>query len=312
MLSKHSEGVTEEMIDGAQMYVDAIMDKCFQSKNIRYGIEQKVNISTIHPDCWGTPDFWHYDAETHTLHIFDYKFGHGYVDVFENWQLLEYAAGIVTLLGVDTQYILISYTIVQPRNYHKDGPVREWVVLGEKNWAYWDKLRDAETDAMAPDAPCIPTDECTYCSARHVCSALQAATSEIVTAQCAPPNIVTLSPELLGQELRTLRKAATLLEARISGLEAEAISHLNSGKRVPYFTLEPARGREGWNTSAESISTLGKMYGVELLKPATPITPNQAIKAGIPESIVKRYVKPGATSFKLVMDDGKKSRRVFA
>ena len=68
--------VTDEMIDGANLYADVIgtLDKNCHT-------ESRVTMAqTIHPENWGTPDFWRF--RDGVLSVVDYKFGFGYVDAF--------------------------------------------------------------------------------------------------------------------------------------------------------------------------------------------------------------------------------------
>ena len=111
---------TEEMLEGAEMWCETLGART----DVYY--EQVVDCSQIHPDNWGTPDAWAYDEMTATLHVWDYKFGHRHVKAFENWQLINYAAGIWTSGGYNVSNF--ELTIVQPRSYHADGPVRSWSV----------------------------------------------------------------------------------------------------------------------------------------------------------------------------------------
>ena len=115
--------ITDEMIEGAQLYAGFVG----YYSDIR--IEQPISISIIHPDCWGTPDAWRFSDGV--LNIYDYKFGHGFVEVYENWQMIEYAAGILHELGIDglqDQHVTVAMHIIQPRSFHPDGQIRSWTV----------------------------------------------------------------------------------------------------------------------------------------------------------------------------------------
>ena len=120
--------INEEMWDGARIYVDHILG-VYEFTDV-YAIEERIDISTIHTDCWGTPDFWLAKGRTE-LHLWDYKYGHKYVEVFENWQLIEYAAGILDYLGItglEDQHLKIHFHVVQPRSYHRLGHIRSWEI----------------------------------------------------------------------------------------------------------------------------------------------------------------------------------------
>src|SRR5271168_2300972 len=109
----NGEPITKEMFEGADLYEHEVK---WVAGEHELHIEEKIDISNIHSECWGTPDCW--TIINDHLHIFDYKFGHGYVDVFENWQLLEYAAGIALQVSISK----VTMTIIQPRCYTKESP----------------------------------------------------------------------------------------------------------------------------------------------------------------------------------------------
>ena len=312
--------VTDEMIEGAEMYTDyirKIIKDMSKEKDIRFVhddlyIERRIDIKRIHPDCWGTPDAWFCLSDE--LHIFDYKYGHGYIEVFENWQLIEYAAGILDLLnvnGIDDRRLNVTLHIVQPRNFHRLGPIRSWRMKASDLRPYFNILETAEAEAMQDTAVCRPNPECNYCLGRHACEALQRSTLSVIdVAELNTP--FDLSPASLGNELRYLRRAAELLDARITGLEEQATSTIKRGQRVPFFKLESNPGSKRWKVPNEEIKALGELLGHDLTKPVQVITPTQAIKAGVPEELVKQYVEVKSGALKLELDNGDNARKIFS
>lgn len=307
--------ITTEMLEGADIYHDSIVSVCnklfgeYDHKKLH--IEERVSIARIHPECWGTPDCWlHYGNQ---LHIWDYKFGHGYVDVFENWQLIEYAAGILDAIGVDgiaDQMLDVYFYIIQPRCYARDGAVRTWKVKASGLRPLFNILQHAESQAIQEHAICKPSPECRYCTARHACEALQqSALSATDIAKINTP--LPLKPSQLGNELRMLKHAAEILESRITGLEEEAIGQIKRGNLIPGYTLEQSQGREVWRSEAQEVITLGELMGIDLKKTDAVITPLQAIKAGVPEAVVKRYTKRQQGALKLVTCNSLNARKIF-
>lgn len=335
-LAPNGEIITQEMIDGAKIYRSHIcsmflpyydlqsLDKMF-NELIAFGflaIEKTIPIRFIHHKCFGTPDAYFYDQHSHTLHVWDYKFGYSYVEVFENWQLIEYAAGLFDSLTnhihtldslniVDTTLdIPIQLHIVQPRNYHSDGPLRTWKTNVSELKRYWITLRAAEQAAMQPEAECKPSSECNNCNARHVCPALQLTTSTIMdlTAKNVP---MELPPEQLGFQLKYLIQASNRLDAIITGLKEQAIASINLGNRIPNFVIEETPGRQKWKVPDKEIINLGNLLGVNIAKPVEALTPKQAIKAGIPEDIVNSNSEVTRGSTKLVLENPNKIKKLF-
>ena len=57
----------------------------------QWGCEDKVHADDIHPELWGTTDFWAYKKKNGTLYVMDYKNGSTPVDPKNNIQLQAYA-----------------------------------------------------------------------------------------------------------------------------------------------------------------------------------------------------------------------------
>lgn len=302
--------LTDEMIEAAEMYVTDIETTLHDFTGFKPHIEERVDISIIHDQCWGTPDAWVF--KPYHLIVWDFKFGHRYVDVFENWQLIEYSAGIlekVGITGLSDQKTTVEFRIVQPRCYVGGSPIRTWKVLASDLRGHYNTLRLAEERALQPDAPTTVGDHCRDCRARHVCQSAQRAAFNAM--DMAGSNVpFNLAPEALGAELRYIDRAAKALEFRRTGLAEQALSLIKSGKPVSFYKAEQSLGRETWSVPDNEIITMGELMGIELSKPKL-VTPKQAIKAGLDESMVKAYSIVPRGEVKLVPDDGTQARKVF-
>lgn len=293
------EPITKEMIEHGQLYWNSVMEVCPNRELLN--IERTIDISNIIEGYTGVPDCYALRG-TH-LYIWDYKYGHSFVEVFENWQLLEYAAGILQTATITK----ITMTIVQPRCYNSEGQVRSWTIDAAKMYEYIGILQRAEREALNPAAAQRPSRHCNYCPARHACQALQqSALSAVDVAMDNTP--WDLSPAQTGNELRYLMRAAALLDARITGLSEQARSMITRGELVPGFKLESGRSTERWN-NPEEVLTLAELLGMELAKPREPITPNQARKLGVDESLLSAYAQRIPGSLKLV--EAKDARKIF-
>ena len=306
--------ITEDMYEGAELYCGFIRDNEFADQ---IHIEERMHIATIHPDCWGTPDCWTVQMNTKSVHLFeihiyDYKFGRGFVEVYENWQLIEYAAGIISKLGIDgltDQRTIVHMHIIQPRSFHPEGQIRTWSATASDLRPYFNQLRSAEDAAMGESPATVVSPECNHCAARHACPALQIAAMKAVdiAASAVPHN---LKPVELATELRFLEHAQELLEARISGLSAEALALIKRGERLPHYHAEQSKGRERWNRSADEIIALGELSGINLVKPAV-ITPKQALSKGMDDKLVRTFSETPYGELKLVALDTRKTDKIF-
>lgn len=298
-LTSNGVAVTEEMVEGAQLYAEAVA---------RYpggDVERSIECLYVHRDCWGTPDYA-YGPLDGTLYVADYKFGHRYVDAFENWQLIAYAIGRMPKYLPSVRVVL---QIIQPRSYHRDGPVREWIINGHELRDYAQVLHAACTKAEQPDAQCNAGPQCYECPARHVCeAALHMEQSALYLSGSTIP--LDASVEAKAVRLHQIRRALDHLAQMESGITEDLVAAVQRGINVPGFTLKAGLGREKWTRDVWEVVALGAAMGVDLSKPGC-ITPNQARKAGLSPDIVAAYSERSAGEVKLVEDDGRMLRRIF-
>lgn len=303
-LTSNGVAVTEEMVEGAELWADTVAPYLHLDTPPR--IEHPIECMVIHRDCYGTPDFVH-GPDHGTLYVADYKFGHRHVDAFENWQLIAYAIGSMPSYLPTVKVIL---QIVQPRSYHRDGPVREWVITGHELRDYATRLSQACFAALEPDARCTTGPHCYECPARHVCeSALHAEQAALYLSGSTVPLDATTQAKAV--RLRQVRRALDHLKQMESGLSEDLSAAARRGETVPGFTLKAGSGRERWTAEVEAVVALGTALGIDLSKPGC-ITPNQARKVGLSPDIVAAYSERSSGEVKLVEDDGKAVRRIFA
>jgi hypothetical protein len=301
-LTSNGVAVTEEMIEGAELWADTLAPYLPGSIG---DFEKQIECMYVHRDCYGTPDYA-YGPLDGILYVSDYKFGHRYVSPFENWQLIAYAIGRMQSYLPTVRVVL---QIVQPRSYHRDGPVRTWEITGHELRDYAGILHAKCVEAESEMAQCITGSQCYECPARTSC---EAALHMEQSALYLSGSTISLdaSVEAKAIRLRQIRRAADHLKQMESGISESLTDAIRRGISVPGFTLKAGSGREGWTRSVEEVIALGACMGVELGKPAV-ITPNQARKAGIPADVVAGYSERSAGSVALVEDDGSVARRVF-
>jgi hypothetical protein len=307
-LAPNGYPVNQEMIEAGYDFIRDVQDTVKAVNNGILKIETRVfAASTVHPQNWGTPDAYLCEKFRRTLHVWDYKYGHRYVDAFNNWQLINYCAAILESEGVpveDWPHWKITVTIAQPRNYHPDGPLREWFFNGAQLVEKVAQLRAAAYAAREPGAALTTGEHCRDCLARHACPALQRVAMALVDMSLSGQP-VDLPPLALGIELRVIRAAMKRLGARATGLEEAALVAARNGVDIPHWRAEYSKGREKWRdtTPISELVTLGEIYGVDLLKPPAAITPTQARKAGIDTEIVKAYSETPRGAMSLVPFD---------
>jgi len=327
---------TETPVKGIKVDYDMIHGAKMWARTLRYGHYSGVPvvITRIHPTaCWGEPDGASYDGIEQVLHVPDYKYGFDLVEVFENWQVMAYAIGLLDTLGLNDEETTVKMTIVQPRAFHRAGPIREWIVNGADLRAFATIAHNAAMSALRKpgelmwnkslEAVAGPHCMTHHCPARHVCPTLQLAAGHISEWTRKAESPLELTPEAMGTEWTILRNAFEVLRARKEGLETQIESLLRKGERVPGAKMESGGAPLKWKpgVTIEDVLGLGRMQAPAKdfravntdpnSRKCQVVTPTQAIKAGADESLVKVYAEPTPSAMKLVPDDGTEARKAF-
>lgn len=307
---------TEEMFDGAELYakdVQSVMreTRVFSGSNI--GIERRLEMSQIHELSFGTTDCYLFDAKKGHLYIWDYKFGYEIYEAFENWQSINYYAGIYNLLGFDgikDQHITVHIRIVQPRAFHRDGPIREWTVKASDLRAHINILKGNAHKSLGPDAEAVSGSHCKHCPGRHACEAGLTGGMRLYEA-ASKPTPVELPVVALGVQLAIVIRARKQLECLESGFKTQVKALIRSGKTVPGWSAEPTFGKEKFDKPFEEVVAMGKMLGHDLQQQKT-ITPNQARKLGVDEAVITAYSSTPRTGTTIVPDNVNKIKQAFS
>jgi hypothetical protein len=300
-----ADTITEEMHDGAAIWVEAL-------EGYPARIETRVNMPSIHPTkVWGTPDARQWALETKTHRAADYKYGHEYVDEFENWQMLSYTVG-----GLDEDYppwrddpsVKAEMTVVQPR-YYNAAPVRTWTIQTAGLLHYEARMRNAVAEAEGPNPRVISGTHCTHCPARVNCKTFGKTVMHAVDFAGRPDPMVSTA-EQIGRELALVQEFIKRLEARETGLATMAEGMIRNGQRVPFYSLEQSFGRLAWTMPVEVVEMSANMVGKSALKPPALVTPTQAKDRKLLDTrVIAAYSDRPKGAFKLVRDSHTTTRK---
>lgn len=298
--------ISQELQDGANMYLQAVA--AAGCSDVRF--EQRIEvIPAVSANCGGTPDAagvgWSASGRP-LIYIGDLKLGYRIVNVWPNYQLITYAAGIANLMGWQLSDCDVHLQIVQPRKWHRHGPVRSAFKSGSEVQAQVNFIRNAVAMAETDLAPLQPGEHCDYCPGRARCPALDARVSGV--AFDMPNDLTTDQAE---RELDYLMQHKELLEARITGLSAQVDHAARTGQRLTRFERVAETKRAVWrDDDVERIRALGRLMGLPVEKPAELITPTQAKKL-LPASVVDSYAHRPQGAFKLVKQDPSRWVEIF-
>lgn len=302
--------VNAEMILAADVYSNDVIreyQKRVVNGSVVMKVEHRVTCPQVHPKySYGTLDCFLIDPHNRTLIIWDFKYGHLFVDEYQNLQCINYLAGL------DNEYDLdgfdIEVRIVQPRVYHRGGSVRVWKTNVAELAPFWNTLHTAVEISLSGKGKLVTGNHCRRCQARHGCEAYLRYGIDLYTCVMDPvPH--ELSPNALGLQLLVVEQAMEALKGLQTGYQAQVEALIKGGKNVPWWGMEATSGRENWKAPVATVAAIGDMFGVELRKPDI-ITPNQARKLGIPDDIIKQYSER-KSGLSLVRDDKCQAARIF-
>lgn len=305
----NGEKISVEMAEAAAIYVSHVLAYCSERALYeKINVEKSVKMERIHPEAWGTPDSDVFDADHSVMRIYDYKYGWGIVEAFENWQGICYAIGVIDrLIGYGNprystdENIDVEIVIAQPRPFHAEGPIRTWRIPASDLRGYANQLHTAAAEALGPDPETRSGSHCKYCSARHNCRAAQkSAMFAIDVIEQKAPAI--MDGNALGAMITRLRRASQSAEWLLTALESEGLARIRKGELVPGYIADHGLGQQQWKRPKDEIVLLGDMHSIDLKKPVAVVTPKQAERLGISTELVDAYSLTPKTALKLISD----------
>lgn len=250
--------ITGDMAEHIQIYVTWARD---QLRGNIYMIEERVPISIT--EGFGTADLIVYREEDKTLVVGDLKFGRGVsVEAYENTQGLLYAMGALKRFH-NHDIRRVEVTIIQPRSYHPDGPIRVWEIDYEDllDWKF--KFMAAVEATKQPEAPLIAGPHCRFCKAAPVCpqlldTALQTAMADFTEdGEIIVPDPITLTPKKIAETLKNIK----VLKNWINRFEAHAHAQALAGSLPEGFKLVPTRAMRKWINEEVAIAEM-RLFGL--------------------------------------------------
>lgn len=118
--------IDDDMVEAVTVYTDFVRSLIARDPDAEFEIEQRLDMTHLHPDIFGTGDAVVYLPNLRELHLPDYKHGKGYaVEVANNPQPFLYGAGAARRYG-NRPIEKITLHLVQPRAPHPKGPIRSY------------------------------------------------------------------------------------------------------------------------------------------------------------------------------------------
>jgi hypothetical protein len=304
--------ITDELYDGATFYLN-VLNTYGDSSIMAWHVEELLAAPSIHPQCGGTPDAFGLDLFKSRIVLVDLKGGFRNVEVFPNWQLIGYVCAIwdtwPDYVTPDTE---LELCIVQPRSFHRDGPVRTKTMLIRDIEPYIAKLSVAAHRAYGDGAQCIAGPQCDDCAARTSCVTCHDAGMRALEVS-GDSYVHDLGVVALDYEMQRIESAIQILDALLTGYQAQAEHMMRRGVQFPHFGLETGIGRLGWKDDAAEAAAIAvaDLVGANIRKPARAITPLQAMKI-LPKEYVEKYAQRKRGELKLARFDSNAAVKAFS
>jgi hypothetical protein len=300
-LSQDGIVITQELFEAAREYYNDVWGYCNSHGISRSEMQVEKPVSLEHhlPGWFGIPDVAVRNTSLNHLIIWDGKFGHSLVEVYEHWPMILYAGALIQN-GDGFEPDVIELRIVQPRGFHSEGTVRKWCLTMDELAHYLTQIDEALKGVMSDSPVCTPGPQCKTCTARAGCDALQRTSYDNID-YVNSLSTHTLTGHSLGVELKLLQRAQEMIKMRLSGLEEQALHEIKQGQQVPYFAAKPKYGHKRWKKGIpiEQVIMMGDIMGKDLRKPVQLDTPAQCIKKGIDPAVVEQYAETPTTGVKL-------------
>ena len=264
--------VTKDMADAVQIYLNSVRQRYPDRNQGNFYVEYGFHCPTIHPLFYGQADMVYINFEDRQLDIDDYKHGAGIVvGVQENPQTMYYAVGVLESMNLWDKIDKITIRIVQPRGWHRDGPIRAWSITTAMLWQWMEDVLIPTMENAETSNDFQSGEHCRFCPVRYrACPQIAEdfdELEELMNLIAKKGGAQKLTNAQLGRYL-TLADTARMIA---KSANETAFARLNAGKKVPGRKLARSRTNRAWDEGAEEVlkDQFGAAaYETKLLSPA--------------------------------------------
>jgi hypothetical protein len=279
--------VTREMAVDVQLAVNFVRDVVKSPGESR--VEARIDLSHIHPDCFGRCDLWHCGDDT--LTVADGKYGRVdvpvlYPDGSLNLQMVLYALGVIEELSRRTHPrnmpARVRLVVIQPHSIQPGPRIKHHTVSVDQVLALEAVVRRA-VERVVSSPTFVMGDWCRYCPALGGCPPTQDALAAI-----AP--VLLGNGDMSGADAGRILQRASLLEAIVERARDVARENLMRGAPVPGFKLVTGVKHRKWTDEDAAADAAADVRGAFKV-----VTPAQMEKLPGGRVVVDRFaaVPPG-------------------
>lgn len=226
------------------------------------------------------------------LHIDDLKYGYSLVEVKDNWQLISYAIGLMSLAHQQGLKLTKVVTrIMQPRAHHEDGPLREQEYTLDELISLASRISQQVDLIVKGNVELVTSQKCKYCPALIYgkCTAISRAfynSVDVVLNSFKPDE---MSDDDLAQELDLFYRIEDIFKVKIDSLRELAVDRIKQGKIVKGYVMDQKLGDRSWKKDVDS-EMITLLTGIDITERVT-LTPAKAEKLGLDKDLVSTLVE---------------------
>lgn len=296
--------VSVDMTEAVQVYIDHIRSHRHILKKAgrvpRKVLEARVSLEDLGDwakGMFGTADAIHYDARARILYVDDYKHGQGVLVEAQTPQTRYYGVGGLLKLALLAKAEEVVCTIVQPRAYHPDGPIRSATYTVDELMTWVEKelkpaVRQVTEAELAfnkeddwADRFLAPTEKgCKFCRAKGRCPKLAEQSMDQAGLEFTDTGAVgpTVPLNLLTEEqVASILDNEKAIKDWLAGVAALAQEQLLRGQDITggRYKLVTGRSSRDWKNEDAAVKALRNLgFGDEHLFTQKFTTPAQAEK----------------------------------
>lgn len=305
----------KEMVE----HIEAYLRYCRNQgdfKQMIHGFEEKFDLSSVYPGCFGTCDYWQWLPAIGVLRVVDLKYGAGKrVYAKDNPQLMYYALGAMLKLKLPVKTVRLE--IFQPRMADEDGgnafQTHDITAAELMDFAF--DLVDYCKATEPADAPLVAGDHCQFCPAKLTCPAKKSDADRLakMNADMFKPIVPTAAPdafEALKARVLWVKERADVLKAVIKAADEMAYAMAVAGQitEADGWKLADKKGRRKYKDPEpeiiDELRAMGYADAVILEPPALRSPAQLEIALGTGgKKIVAAFAEAKSTGLVLVPAD---------